>query len=722
MQVNLKKMPKPQQTYVVDFPRLDGGLNLKELSYRLDPDESPNMKNLWWQDGVLQCRDGQRFIADATNLGEGFASSQDAFWGHLFLHIGTGLYHAPYPVSPAISKQFNPSTVTITLTALITGVPQERGVFFQYFGGLYYKNKGGFYKISYDENTQTFSASSMDTAALDDSGTGINAYNPTILINADPTVRGAGDAYQPENRLSPYKRVTYNAQENVTDYLLPVEAVEATSGTYCRVKVNGTLKTEGTQATPQDYWVEAATGTVHFTVAPAVSDPPENNTVEITYKKSNSDAKSSIMDCCYAMAAGNGNNLSIVLAGCPAQKNAIFWNANDALSMNSGYFPMTNYNLCGDTGEGITGFGKQYDDLIVFKTQSVGKLEFEVTQVDERDSILYKFQTINARIGCDLPYTIQLIENNLVFCNTHRGVHMLMSASAAYENNVVCISDKVNGAQDYGLLYDVRRNDGFVDRGVNYYEFVNNQYVLKGTTDNFYEVTPFDATYGKIRIGNQTYYVLKSAVVYQTVTAMDDDSRYWLCAAGHVYMWDYDVSKASDPSWFYLSNIHGCAYSLDNDGRLYHLDPWGRVTMFERSFVDYPVETAPGSGEMTGIPIVKSYAFPAQHFGSYDRLKDVLSVLVSVRSDTDTTTKLRYDTDYESRVDLTPIRSFSWKFVPRNLRYRCLAVNRYARVQRRTPGCRHIRHFSLTLGNDGVFEDLAIVSLQIFYRYQGKER
>ena len=740
MQVNLSKMPKPQQTYVVDFPRLDGGLNLKELSYRLDPDESPNMKNLWWQDGVLQCRDGQRFIADAAPVlsgpstdDYGYACTQKPFFGYMFFHIGQCVYYAPYPVSPAVSKRFGPFVpIDFELEPVMADpdpraaslfdvplfVEQKRGVFFEYGDDLYYKNEGGFYQISrtYDDEDQPFTGRNLERWS----------YVPTILINADPTVRGAGDAYQPENRLSYAKKVTYNAQSGVTDYLLPVTGVTRESDLpFCEVMVDGVRMVEGTQANPQDYWVDATTGTVHFTTAPAVTDPPTNNTVVIQYEKEDDDARAalnSVMDCTCAVTAGNGNHLCILLAGCPEQRNAVFWNANDSVGMNPSYFPMTNYNFCGDSDESVTGFGKQYDDLILFKENSIGKLEFEITSVDERDSILFKYQLINDRIGCDLPYTIQLVENNLVFCNTHRGVHMLMSSSAAYENNVVCISEKVNGSRDYGLLYDVRRDDGVVSRGVNYYALEDGQYVLKGTTDNFYDVTPHTSSYGKIYIGNKPYYVPASEVRNQTVTAIDDDSRYWLCAAGHVYLWDYSISKASDPSWFYLANIHGIAYVLDNDGRLYHLDPWGRVTMFERSFVDYPVETEPGSDEQTGIPIVKVYAFPAQHFGSYDRLKDVLSILVSVRSDTDTTTKLLYETDYGGRVDLTPIESFSWQFVPRNLRRRCLSVSRYARVQRRTPGCRHIRHFALTLGNDGIFEDLAIISLQIFYRYQGKER
>jgi len=292
----------------------------------------------------------------------------------------------------------------------------------------------------------------------------------------------------------------------------------------------------------------------------------------------------------------------------------------------------------------------------VLKEHSVGKLDFgvETENLNGRYGISYTYVNINSKVGCDLPWSIQLIENNLVFCNTYQGVHMIRSSSAAYENNVECISRNVNGKDTVGLLYDLQQG------GV--------------------------------------------------ATSFDDDDRYWLCANGHVYLWDYVLSSYSEPSWFFFTNVHGAAYFQDDTHRKYHMDVQGRVTRFERTFFDYD-----GA-------IEKMYQFPTQFFGSYDRLKDVTSLLVAVRSDTDTDVTIQYDTDYGTRFDLTPIRSYSWRLSPRNLAHRYLAVARYAHVARRTPGCRHIRHFSMTFRNSEAGQDLAIVSAQVFYKFQGKER
>ena len=107
-------------------------------------------------------------------------------------------------------------------------------------------------------------------------------------------------------------------------------------------------------------------------------------------------------------------------------------------------------------------------------------------------------------------------------------------------------------------------------------------------------------------------------------------------------MWDYQLSGYSDPSWFYYTNIGGVAFFRHNE-LLYHLDGRGRVTLFQRTFTDYEG------------PIEKVYQFATQNMGGYDRLKDVVSVLFSVRSDTDTVVRITYMTDYENREDLTPI-------------------------------------------------------------------
>lgn len=90
--VNLSHMPDPKTEYTVDFRKLNGGLNLKELDYRLDNNESPAMKNLIWIDGVLNSRDGQVWTIDDKSIGAGYAMYERKFNGCLFAHIDDGIY------------------------------------------------------------------------------------------------------------------------------------------------------------------------------------------------------------------------------------------------------------------------------------------------------------------------------------------------------------------------------------------------------------------------------------------------------------------------------------------------------------------------------------------------------------------------------------------------------------------------------------------------------
>ena len=91
--VSASKFPDPPEGKVAAFKDLSGGLNLWQLDYRMNADQSPEMKNLWWRDGLLTCRDGQEYVSEVP-LGKGFCCFEGLFWGHMIAHIGDGLYGA----------------------------------------------------------------------------------------------------------------------------------------------------------------------------------------------------------------------------------------------------------------------------------------------------------------------------------------------------------------------------------------------------------------------------------------------------------------------------------------------------------------------------------------------------------------------------------------------------------------------------------------------------
>ena len=613
--INMKYMPSPNREYSMSYGNLAGGLNIFELDYRLRANESPDMKNMVWKDGCLNSRNGQVWV-NSTDRTVGLAAYQYLFHGAIFYHAGTSIYWV------------DPNASVPTSTAIYTNVSlTKRGTFFLYDTKLYYKAPGFYVCITYVGPGMSFTAAN------------VTGYVPITYINCDPT-NGAGD-----------------------DYQLPVLATSVT-----KVVVDGVELSSG-------WSYNSSTGIVHFDSAPPVTNPPTNNTVQITYSLANSTAYNNIMDCPYAAVYGGTGSLAIVMAGSKTQPNAYFWSGNSDIKMDASYFPMEQYQLASSTEERVTGFGRQQDNLIVFKEGSVGKTTLGTAVLNDRVYIDMPYVPINASIGCNLPWSIQLVENNLVFANSS-GVYMLLDTTAANENNILCISRKLGNA--------------FPSRG---------RWPGEARTDEVSE---------------------------DSVCSCDDGKRYYLTGDGETYCWDYDISSYKEPSWFYLTNTNAIAYIAgQRDGSsvltetartvpavlLLHLDAFGRLTVLQEEFNDY------------GSPIERIYRFPMSSFGGYDRRKNINSVIVTLGAYERENTELIYITDYETRADLT-----NPEVVP-DIDYEASRVvgtrpqsDMVPAVFRRRPMCRRVLHFTMKLRNNNINEDLELIGAQVFWNQQGRLR
>ncbi|MBR4545700.1 MAG: hypothetical protein IKO14_07005 [Oscillibacter sp.] len=684
-----------QKTY--RFPALDGGLNIRDAEINLKDNESPEIVNLWWDDGLLQSRPGQERVTAGWGAGDysgrAFSASDVVYASTEFpegvlVHIGSALYtwHGDFQELRRVSGNAD--------------IPRNSGTFFRFGNDLYYKNAGGFYRLDY--NAAHGSLESPFTLA----DVAEAAYIPTVFVNADPAT-GRGDAYQPENRLSPLKRVRYtpsNVAENVIrigdgqtnvfgvgvtesgnlrgvsavyvnttrtapalyavdirtgtvtfhnappldavitfaldigqrEYYLPAERVEAVT----LVTVDGL-----TMAESRDYTADTAAGVVVFAQA-----PPSAACVEITYRKPDAPALAEIMNCPYAAACGTGEKMCVVAGGA----DAVHWSGVTESGADASYWPADAVNVIGGD---ITGFGGQYGDILVFQSRRIGKLSLSGKSVNGYHRVSIAYSGVNDKIGCDLPRSVRLIGNNLTFANTSGGVYQVLSSSAARENNVRCLSGKVNGSDTRpGLLYDMRV------------------------------------------AGNGA------------VCSLDDGKRYWLAVNGHVWLWDYSLSTDKNPVWFHFTGMDARALSM-RDGVPCLVNADAQTVRLGATFDDF------------GGAIRKAYQFPARHFGSYDRLKDVDTVLLSFRADTPSDVTVIYETDYETRADLVSLHVAGYdRLTDRNLETRDLSVPRHAAVFRRKPKCKHVRHFSLRLENDTAGQNLAPYSVELQVRYEGRDR
>ena len=602
--------------YSMSFPSFHGGINLSQEDYNMSASESPEMANLIWRNGMLASRKGQKYII-TTALGKGITFSQP-WHGHIIAHVNYSLYD--YDISAK------------TATLLCNGLTLVRGTFFMYDGNLYYKTKGAYKKIvaAYDSLQDSWSFTASNVAA----------YTPVIIINADHAT-GSGNIYQPENRYSPLKTIWYNAASGEREFYLPV-----VPDTVTKVVVDGAELSSG-------WGYNSGHNSIIFDTAPTVTNPPTNNTVRITYSKANTDAYNSINDCRYATVYGGAGELCVIMAGASAQPNAYFWSGNSSLSMDPGYFPMEQYQLTSSYDDAIVGFGKQQANLIVFKLHSIGKASLSLVEINGRNFISMPYVPINAEIGCSKPWSIQLVQNNLVWAN-QRGIYMLLDTNEAGENDVLCISGKINGTAP-GVSAPSRKNALLYD-------------LQCGAEDE--------------------------------TCSVDDEHNYYISCNQHTWVWNYEISSASNPSWFYMTNQKGVALSYA-DNEIYALEITGRLIGQQWAFNDF------------GQAINRYIRVPTQKFNDDDRLKNINSIIITLGTEFASDTRLIYYSDYETRQDLTnlsvtPPASQAGAYIPA--------------VFKRRPMCRRTYHFAFALQNGNKDEDLALISAQVLFNKQGKIR
>ena len=90
--------------------------------------------------------------------------------------------------------------------------------------------------------------------------------------------------------------------------------------------------------------------------------------------------------------------------------------------------------------DAITAAAKMGSELIIFKTHSIFAVGYEF----DGEEVYHPVRECHSTIGCDMPGSVQLIDNRLVFASTRSGVYMLISTNNALENIVKPISANIN--------------------------------------------------------------------------------------------------------------------------------------------------------------------------------------------------------------------------------------------------------------------------------------
>ncbi len=135
------------------------------------------------------------------------------------------------------------------------------------------------------------------------------------------------------------------------------------------------------------------------------------------------------------------------------------------------YFPEQNYQMLSDGGQAITGFARHYQDLVFFKDKSISMMLYG-------DS-LGNVQRVHDGLGCDMPGSIQIINNDVVFGNSERGIFLLSLQSLTSERNVQPIGLHISGERGIGQFSsDVRKKAVSLDFQNRYFLAVGDRIYL----------------------------------------------------------------------------------------------------------------------------------------------------------------------------------------------------------------------------------------------------
>lgn len=159
-----------------------------------------------------------------------------------------------------------------------------------------------------------------------------------------------------------------------------------------------------------------------------------------------------LMNMTISESFGGANGLykdgaRVFVSGNPYYKNLIYWSdTNKPL-----YYSANNYIYIGDSDERITALAKQDGFLAVFKEHSVYCVEkaadLNVTDtssiVDITADTLYSVRCVNDTIGCDLPNTVQLCLNRLVWATRSGEVFTLVTTTTTSKRNIYPVSRNI---------------------------------------------------------------------------------------------------------------------------------------------------------------------------------------------------------------------------------------------------------------------------------------
>lgn len=595
-----------QQPLPLRINRLDGGVCYKYEPSLIKDNQSPYAINTMCDEqGNIQKRWGQSYVLDSALDG-----SVNALYdlktepGYIrLIHAGTKLYK----LNGWDSEE------------LYDGLSDNRSAIFVFGNTCYILDGNKYYSTDGDTVEE------------------VVGYIPTLTLGRTPA-GGASDPNNPINEplncLSDSWTDSFSAgstDSSTTLFYLSFAGITSVD----KVVVNGATKT-----VTADYTVNLTTGVVTFTTAPGAG----TNHVQITATKNGLMNRDEVQKHRFVQFFGGKNDTRIFLCG--DGSNAVRWSS----LMRADYFPEDNFVLVGSDNDICTGFIPQYDQLICLKERSIYRVEYEGGSTE---SLMYGFYPINSFVGCDMPYSIQLVDNIPIFCNTYAGVHLLLRTDVRTERNVFPMSGNVNRNLTRTGLLDL------------------NQAILKNAS------------------------------------SVDFDGKYVLNTGLNTFVWDYRLNpfqgNEDTVTWYHWRNISSKCWLVAGRDLFYGNSNSQIVKIGNHTRNDF------------AEPIIANWKSKLFYFDAVEWLKTIKEVYFRTKESINTNLTIRYFTDEGEELEDIIIATETFTLNGLDLDMFTLSINSFPPVYKLRPKLKKVVYFQFEIFNHSTSQDLTLVDLTINY-------
>ena len=483
----------------VNVPELSGGLNLRDSLTGVRDNQMTDCVNMWYKNGSLRTR--PPFV---TNLTRTNVTSQyaDGVVNDTRFHNEVRIFYNGYDCVLATNKRSVTGDGTIShniefefqaadkifVMPKISGIAGENITYFcaEMSGTLYcYISDSTVWKLEYNKET-AFNETTPVWVKIQES----DMYVPTVLAHGMPTDSGysySGTLLEGYNLLTArYKMVysTYNVKDENHNmrYSLLSNLPTDTAGivTAKIIHSDGSVKTHSVNWTGggnttcyeqedqgDGLWMFVNQGYVMFSPSKSSatvktlseSDYVEDNLEIISFYKHSADDLKKIFNMTQSVwfgGAANGINGGSRLFVCgntdEKEKSLVVWSGlNNPL-----YFSENCYTYVGSKSRAVTAFGKQGENLIIFKENKIYAAYYQQNNNIDADDLInqsvvdydanstyFPIMQINGYIGCDCPDTVQMCRNRLVWATSEGKVYTLCTMSQYNEHTVYDLSDMI---------------------------------------------------------------------------------------------------------------------------------------------------------------------------------------------------------------------------------------------------------------------------------------